>query len=741
MNRLLFFTLSFLIIFIGQSFGEPVPWPIKPAKSFFKTDGGLAYVSTPEEFALMIKNATDSTSSFYLYILETDIVINEGDASTWAKHPPKYKWTAVGTKASPAKISQIDGNGHTISGLYVNSEDDFQGLFGYINGYVRNLKIVNSYIKGGNYVGAVAGVTDFDISDIAVEAIVEGLDYVGGVVGFPGYGSNETSVTRSTFKGSVKGVNYVGGIFGAGDVFYQFSGGASSCDNYGSVYGEKYVGGIVGSFDVDVPKSGSHFTKLRNFGTISGTAYVGGLAGLYHIDRDGSGTAKDYNISLLRNMGDVIGDMFVAGLIGEYGGGQGHYYFSVEDSYNAGRISSRSYGVSPFYNFNTGPSDRPNYCIRCVNFAEVYNNTNLIEEKIKSSDINNYVDSLGPNFLPDTGRVKINNGYPILLEEDPNYKYLEGEGFPDSPYLISSTKDLINFNKHSLANRYKDRTYYKQTADIEWDPSINWSPISANTIRYDGGNHKISNLYSHSANGCAAFLDSLDYSSHVKNLEFENVDIEGFNLAAAVLCSGSAQFSNLKISGKISANDSYAIAGSVVARTSSGNFLSNIVNTADIYALNDGIAGGIVGQSKTGYPSIYKAVNKGNVTAGFKAGGISAERGVILYAENYGDISASSLVGGIAGSAESIFNSFNRGKVTGVKTVGGIAGTVTLAHDVYNAGEVETEFKGNSGALFGEIEDYFGEIETWQANILRAYHLKNGLPLAGYFSDKIEIKD
>ena len=345
-----------LFFYVGHVLAEPVPWPVKPAKTFFKQSGNIVQITTPEEFALMVKYATDSTKSNYYFTLMTDIVINEGDASTWGKNPPKYKWTSVGDTTRPAKLS-LNGNGHTISGLYVNSEDDFQGLFGYLDGGVYNLNIVNSFIKGRNFVGSAAGAMASSVHKIFVDAIVEGNNYVGGVVGYPGYASDAVSVNQCIFKGSVKGRGHVGGIFGYGSIFYGDGGGVSECDNYGSVYGGQTVGGIVGGFSVDVPESSVYFTKLRNYGTVSGNKYVGGLAGSFGIGRDGDINAK-YNISLLRNMGEIIGESYVGGLIGNYGGGQAHYLFALEDSYNAGRVSGEGYPTASLYNFSPYSNDR-----------------------------------------------------------------------------------------------------------------------------------------------------------------------------------------------------------------------------------------------------------------------------------------------------------------------------------------------------------------------------------------------
>ncbi len=68
-------------------------------------------------------------------------------------------WTPIGTASYPFN-GTFNGNGHTISGLYVsNSSTTYVGLFGYIgsNGTVQNVGVINSTLKGGNYVGGIAG--------------------------------------------------------------------------------------------------------------------------------------------------------------------------------------------------------------------------------------------------------------------------------------------------------------------------------------------------------------------------------------------------------------------------------------------------------------------------------------------------------------------------------------------------------------------------------------------------------
>ncbi len=52
----------------------------------------------------------------------------------------------------------FNGNGYTISGLYIDDANaELAGLFGYTEGKISDLGIVDSFIKGHDYAGGVCG--------------------------------------------------------------------------------------------------------------------------------------------------------------------------------------------------------------------------------------------------------------------------------------------------------------------------------------------------------------------------------------------------------------------------------------------------------------------------------------------------------------------------------------------------------------------------------------------------------
>ena len=184
------------------------------------------------------------------------------------------QWTPIGNDAHQY-IGTFDGDGHTISGLYIGSSDtDYQGLFGYLDqgGTVQDLTVSGS-VKGKWYVGGVVGnntggtVTGCIFSG---SGTVTGTgDYVGGVVGY-----NSGSVENCYNIGNVSGNNYVGGVVG------DNRGSVENCYNTGTVNGSDYVGGVVG-------RNFGGVKNCYNTGTVSDGTTSGGVVG-YNIS---SGTS------------------------------------------------------------------------------------------------------------------------------------------------------------------------------------------------------------------------------------------------------------------------------------------------------------------------------------------------------------------------------------------------------------------------------------------------------------------
>ncbi len=136
-------------------------------------------------------------------------------------------WDAIGTYSNSytyAFCGIYDGNGYTISGLNILSNQNYNGLFGYLllNGAVKNLGIVGSIVKGSDRVGAISGYGG-EIINCFSTASVRGVNYVGGISGAGATNGNCYNT------GVVKGENYTGGIAGSGEVYSSFNVGLVSC--------------------------------------------------------------------------------------------------------------------------------------------------------------------------------------------------------------------------------------------------------------------------------------------------------------------------------------------------------------------------------------------------------------------------------------------------------------------------------------------------------------------------------
>ena len=108
-----------------------------------------------------------------------------------------------------------DGGGHTITGLTVTTNDQFVGLFGYLNraGTVKNVVMEGIQITsnhGSSQAGGVVGYSWGTIENCSVSGSVSGTVYVGGVVGAQWGGS----ITGCSSSATVKGTVDVGGVAG-----------------------------------------------------------------------------------------------------------------------------------------------------------------------------------------------------------------------------------------------------------------------------------------------------------------------------------------------------------------------------------------------------------------------------------------------------------------------------------------------------------------------------------------------
>jgi uncharacterized repeat protein (TIGR02543 family) len=278
------------------------------------TSAETAYeISTAEQLAYLAQQVNAGTGYAGVYFkLTDDIVLNAGSEGylTWGEdgQAPENEWTPIGVGGVGGTqfCGVFDGNGKTVSGIYIDTEAGYQGLFGRVGagGAVENIGVTKSFIQGGSYVGGVTGQNYgtvrncYNIGFIS-SAVSAGDDDIahctGGIMG-----ENNGAAQNCYNAGFVSGGIFVGGIAG-------FNGGIlGNCYNIGSVSGYQCTGGITGSND-DYEK----VEKCYNTGSVSGSSSVGGVAGYNYF-----GTLEN-----CYNAGSVSGGAEAGGIAGTNRGG------------------------------------------------------------------------------------------------------------------------------------------------------------------------------------------------------------------------------------------------------------------------------------------------------------------------------------------------------------------------------------------------------------------------------------
>ena len=201
----------------------------------------------------------------------------------------------------------FDGKGHSISGVGIDSPDDYQGVFGNVEnkGTVKNLTLDNSNISAHGYVGGIVGLNQGTIENCHVTSSVTIQDNgdsesenFGGIAG-----SSLGTIYGCTSAANVEGDEYVGGIVGElGDADKM-----EDCLYLGnSVIGDNYVGALCGnnagsisnSYYVpwtDGPKGvGSNTSSNDEDGATAGYSVSSGTEGL-KLDYGAATSTYSYN--------------------------------------------------------------------------------------------------------------------------------------------------------------------------------------------------------------------------------------------------------------------------------------------------------------------------------------------------------------------------------------------------------------------------------------------------------------
>ena len=284
----------------------------------------------------------------------------------------------------------LDGNGHIISNLRVEYDDDecqYRGLIGKLNGgsisnlTIRGVKIYGDY--SGTFVGYMYGgqITNCHVI-LENDSELKSGNHIGGIAGeCDSYNANyiincsvKSAVQDDKYR--INGKNYVGGIAGGYNDYLTIE----SCQVVCNVIGEQYVGGIVGKLNYTCENTKNCLYQ----GNISGSNYVGGI----------SGECGDRHTTRIAIVGcKVVADIecdgdYVGGIAGSG---------SVIACYAEGTITSENYSAEEVSGISSGSVNLSYSTMLCTHSAycpigsrntysySIYDDIDNIAEKLQES--------------------------------------------------------------------------------------------------------------------------------------------------------------------------------------------------------------------------------------------------------------------------------------------------------------------------------------------------------------------
>lgn len=307
--------------------------------------GGTGVAEDPYEIANAdqlnnVRNHMDAYFELIANIELTDYLSEVGDGwNGGAGWEPIGTWVSQIDPGNPF-TGTFDGNGYTISNLYINRADkDGVGLFGYTNGAaIKDVRLENADITGESYVGSLVGHNKVGTIEGAStdSAEIQGFEMTGGLIGYNNggtitnsnaigivtgtfcsigglVGDNTGEITNSYAQVAVQGDYMVGGLTGGnsfGRIESSYAIGTVSDIDVPDPESEGYLGGLVGRNDYGATITDSYAT-----GNVDGTVYVGGLVGQNKDDATVTNSYANGNVNGTNYIGGLVGSNENGGII------------------------------------------------------------------------------------------------------------------------------------------------------------------------------------------------------------------------------------------------------------------------------------------------------------------------------------------------------------------------------------------------------------------------------------------
>ena len=381
------------------------------------------------------------------------------------------------------------------SNIYVNSIDDniinvgkvsgnsyVGGIIGY--GKANKNKISDMDIIGVNYVGGIAGsLTDSnDNKNLVNKTNIKATgDYVGGICGLDSQDSVSSNVVIDTI---IEGKNYVGGLSGkenrlSANRLYDFSN--NYTDGLKIVSNGNYVGGLIGFAQINIKNNysvNSEIIGINSVGgilgeqelgvisnnytnnNVSGEENIGGLVGkidnskttdIVYITEISSNYVADSQISGSQNVGGLIGA--ISKEIDDI-----HYYSNYIHADLSSSSEKLSLGIGSIPQENLKLKDTYYYKYSKINGINpneenelfITRDKYLVADDLKREIV--YISKLKWTTSNWNFSTLGNNKYPILNKTSLNEQ--EGIYLPiDEDHIVNSSMNEVSTN--SLENEYE----------------------------------------------------------------------------------------------------------------------------------------------------------------------------------------------------------------------------------------------------------------------------------------------
>ena len=567
--------------------------------------------------------------------LGADIKLNEVNDeifATWVSgvDVPDVEWTPVGTEGTPF-AGTFDGQGHTISGLYMSSTTTNSGFFGKTSETVvlKNFRLVDSYMESkADCLGLIGRGNFASIESVYSNAVMRTTaKSVGGFIGTIDAGATTNVIKNCWFDGEIlqtgTGVYNAGGFVGddAGAVPIKFV----NCLMTGSVTGVDNVGGFYGFHSYYGVRD---YYNCLSVGTVIGTtngAYAGGVVGNVNTS---TWNVKMYNT--YTNASTVIFRTKAAGETDKYN--------------NETYLKTRDYLIeadeAELFPVLSAEGETENAWVNDIGYNATNRGTPILTTFADWWMTRNPADDLldRPTVDPSVDTSWYND--------------------TDTTFTLMDAADLLGFAKlGSTGNTFAGKTV-KLGADIAlnevdatilegWkDGSVTpehvWTPVGTSTApfagTFDGQGYTISGLYLDADVEGAGLFGHTASPSEFKN--FKLVDSVMKNSApslgivgkgAVVLMENiytnaimiSTATDRSDVAGFIGTIDKYVDNTSTIYTTISNCWFDGYVQQANTARKAGGFIAGMSGAATTGF---YNCLSTGTVTGGYNIGGFYGAR-------------------------------------------------------------------------------------------------------------------